>query len=100
MKFTGLDLRPGDAMKRQSSSSTHRTACGQITSAADGATVRANGIAVSPAIGPLPANYVPRTLGEATSTGLLWQATARAARHVSGWAARRLGRHAGPDTRR
>jgi hypothetical protein len=52
---------------------------------------RPDGIAVSPAIGPLPAIYVPRTPGEATSTGLLWQAAARAARHVSGWAARRLG---------
>jgi hypothetical protein len=62
-----------------------------MTSAADAATGRPDGIAVSPAIGPLPAIYVPRTPGEATSTGLLWQATARAARHVSRWAARHLG---------
>ena len=80
-------------MKKQSPSATHRRARGQVTSAADGAAVRPDGIAVSPAIGPLPAIYVPRTLGEATSTGLLWQASARAARHVSAWAARRLGRH-------
>jgi hypothetical protein len=87
-------------MKQQSPLMTHCRARGQVTSAVDGATVRPDGIAVSPAIGPLPAIYVPRTPGEAASTGLLWQATARAARHVSGWAAHRLGRHAWPDTRR
>lgn len=78
-------------MNKQSLSAAHRRARGRMTSAADSAPGRPDGIAVSPAIGPLPAIYVPRTPGEATSTGLLWQATARAARQVSGWAARRLG---------
>jgi hypothetical protein len=79
-------------MKKQSPPMTHRRARGQMTSAADTAAAgRPEGIAVSPAIGPLPAIYVPRMPGEATSTGLLWQAIARAARHVSRWAARHLG---------
>lgn len=81
-------------MKKQAPLAAHRRAHDQVTSAGDGATARPDGIAVSPAIGPLPAIYVPRTPGEATSTGPLWQATARAARYVSGWAARHLGRHA------
>jgi hypothetical protein len=57
-----------------------------------------DGIAISPAIGPLPPIYVPRP-GEISSTGLLWHATAQAARRAGRWAARRLGnttRRAGP----
>jgi hypothetical protein len=77
MKFTGPDL-------------IANSPDGQRAPTADTAPGRPDGIAVSPAIGPLPAIYVPRTPGEATSTGLLWQATARAVRQVSGWAARRL----------
>jgi len=46
-------------------------------------------VAVSPAIGPLPAIYVPPR-GEAGSTGLLWRATARSARRAGGWATRHL----------
>jgi hypothetical protein len=83
--------RPGDV---RAARGHHR---GRVTFAADAATGRPDGIAVSPAIGPLPAIYVPLTPGEATSTALLWQATARAARRVSGWAARRL-RTARPAT--
>ena len=77
-------------MKNQSPPPTHRRACSQMTSGSDAAAGRPDGIAVSPAIGPLPAIYVPRMPGEATSTGLLWQAIARATRHLSGWVARHL----------
>ena len=78
-------------MKKPSPRRAHGKARGQMTSAADATTGRPDGFAVSPAIGPLPAIYVPRTPDEATSTGLLWQAAARAVRHVSDWAARHLG---------
>jgi hypothetical protein len=46
-------------------------------------------VTVSPAVGPLPAIYVPQP-GEAGSAGLLWRATARSARRAGGWATRRL----------
>ena len=96
MKFIGLDLLAGargqpHRLADIENPAAHRGTRGQGAYAADSAAGRPDGIAVSPAIGPLPAIYVPRTPGEATSTGLLWQAIARAARHVSGWAARHPG---------
>jgi hypothetical protein len=47
-------------------------------------------IAISPAIGPLPAIYVPRAPGESGPIGLLWHVTARAARLAGEWATRHL----------
>lgn len=46
-------------------------------------------IAVSPAIGLLPAIYVPATPGQANPAGLLWLAIT----HAAGWAARWATRH-------
>jgi glycine cleavage system H protein len=45
-------------------------------------------IAVSPAIGPLPAIYVPAAPSQASTTGLPWPAMVRAARWVARWATR------------
>jgi glycine cleavage system H protein len=49
-----------------------------------------NPIAVSPAIGPLPAIYVPSAPGEASTSSLPGPAIARAARLAARWAARHL----------
>jgi glycine cleavage system H protein len=49
-------------------------------------------IAVSPAIGPLPAIYVPAAPGQASPAGLLWLAVA----HAAGWAARWAAHHHPP----
>jgi glycine cleavage system H protein len=46
--------------------------------------------AVSPAIGPLPAIYVPSSPSQASRTSLLWHAAVRAARRADGWAVRHL----------
>ena len=48
--------------------------------------------AIGPATGSLPPISVPR-LGEVGSTGLLWHATAQAARRAGGWAAHHLRQH-------
>ena len=49
-------------------------------------------IAVSPALGPVPPVYVPRTRAEAAAASLLWHPAARAARRGAGRAIRRLDR--------
>jgi hypothetical protein len=46
-------------------------------------------VAISPAIGPLPAIYVPRR-GEAGGTGVLFRATAWSAHRACGWDTRHL----------
>jgi hypothetical protein len=46
-------------------------------------------LAISPAIGPLPAIYVPQP-GEARDTGVLWRAIARSACRAGGWATHHL----------
>jgi hypothetical protein len=53
---------------------------------AKGTETRPDALAVSPAIGPLPAIYVPPPPSQATAVGLLWRATVRA----GGWAVRHL----------
>jgi hypothetical protein len=55
---------------------------------ADAARPRPDPVAVSPALGPVPPVYVPRTRAEAAAASLLWHPAARAA----GRAARRLDR--------
>jgi hypothetical protein len=49
-------------------------------------------IAVSPALGPVPPVYVPRTRAEAAAASLLWHPAARAACRAAGRAVRRLDR--------
>jgi glycine cleavage system H protein len=56
---------------------------------ADAPPARPGPIAVSPAIGPLPAIYVAAAPGQASPAGLLWLAVA----HAAGWAARWAARH-------
>jgi hypothetical protein len=67
--------------------------------AADAARSRPDPIAVSPALGPVPPVYVPRTRAEAAAASLLWHPAARAARQAAGRAVRRLdrARHARPS---
>lgn len=43
---------------------------------AESTETRSEAFAVSPAIGPLPAIYVPPSPSQATAPGLLWRATA------------------------
>jgi hypothetical protein len=57
---------------------------------ADAAQSQPDAIAISPAIGPLPAIYVPRTPGKSGPIGPLWHVTARAARLAGRWATRHL----------
>jgi hypothetical protein len=47
--------------------------------------------AVSAAVGPLPAVYVPRTPGQAGPVAVLRRACVRALRLAGGWVIRRLG---------
>ena len=49
--------------------------------------------AISPAVGPVPAIYVPQSPGEPSATGLLWHAEAQAARRARDWAACHLPHH-------
>ena len=62
------------------------------TAAADAARPRPDPVAVSPALGPVPPVYVPRTRAEAAAASLLWHPAARAARRGAGRAIRRLDR--------
>src|SRR5215472_13557443 len=56
--------------------------------------------ATSPAVGPLPPIYVPRS-PQAATIGLLWPAALRAARRASAWVTRHHPQHgpAGQDGR-
>jgi hypothetical protein len=57
-----------------------------------------DGIVISPAIGPLPAVYVPQTPDALTADALLWQATARSTRLLASWLIRHLRHgHAAPN---
>jgi hypothetical protein len=65
---------------------------------ADAARSQPDPITISPAIGPLPAIYVPPAPGEPSPVGLLWHLTARVARLAGRWATRHLP-HRHPATR-
>jgi hypothetical protein len=57
----------------------------EATAAADSGEPEA--FAVSPAVGPVPAIYVPQSPSEPSATDLLWQAEAQLARQARSWAA-------------
>jgi hypothetical protein len=59
---------------------------GKEATSSDAARSQPDQIAISPALGPLPAIYVPRAPGEGSPVGLLWRVTARAARLAGQWA--------------
>jgi hypothetical protein len=63
------------------------------TPSTEDTTAREGALAISPAVGPLPAIYVPPTPGQKTRFSLLWRATAQAARDAGGWAARHRPRY-------
>jgi hypothetical protein len=65
--------------------------------AADAAPAQPDPIAISPAIGPVPPVYVPRSPNQAATTGLVWHATVRAVRLVGRWVIRRPHRRATHD---
>jgi len=67
------------------------TGDGEAAGSADDNT-RPTGVAVSPAVGPLPPIFVPRS-PQASTTGLLWPAALRAARRASTWVTRHRPRH-------
>jgi len=48
---------------------------------------------ISPAVGPVPAIYVPQSPSEPSATGLFWYAEAQAARRARSWAACHLPHH-------
>jgi hypothetical protein len=60
---------------------------GKPAASADSERSRPDPIAVSPAFGPVPPIYVPRTRAEAAAASPLWRLAVRAAR--SGWLRRR-----------
>ena len=60
------------------------------TPAADEADARTDAFAVSPAIGPLPATYVPRSPSPGTGPGSLWHAAILAAGRIIRYAGGRL----------
>lgn len=76
------------------------TSGGSATASADGGGRKLDGVAISPAVGPLPAIYVPQSPSEPGATGLLWHAGAQAARRARIWYARHLPHHdPGPPAR-
>jgi hypothetical protein len=68
------------------------SSAGQPTASADAARSRPDPIAVSPALGPLPPVYVPRTRADAAAASPLLRPAVRAARRAAGWAVRWLDR--------
>lgn len=71
----------------------HPPTAGDGEAAAAPDTRRPDGEAVSPAVGPIPAIYVPQSPGEASSTGLLRHVALRAARLAASWATRHQPQH-------
>jgi glycine cleavage system H protein len=69
-----------------------------VTASADDGEHEPEVFAVSPAIGPVPAIYVPQSPTEQGITGPLWQAEAEAVRRAGGWVACHLPHH-GPECR-
>ncbi|MEU8849460.1 hypothetical protein AB0C70_25135 [Streptomyces sp. NPDC048564] len=50
-------------------------------------------VAVTPAIGPIPAIYIPRSSNKAGAADQFWFAAVRAARKAARWATRCLSHH-------
>jgi hypothetical protein len=65
----------------------------EATTSADSCEHRPEVFAISPAIGPVPAIYVPQSPTEQSATGLLCYAEAEATRRSRSWAARHLPHH-------
>jgi hypothetical protein len=65
---------------------------GKPAATADAERSRPDPIAVSPALGPVPPIYVPRTRAEAAAASALWRPAWRAARLAGGRAVRCLDR--------
>ena len=65
----------------------------EATASADAGEHEPEGLAISPAIGPLPAIYVPQSPSEPSATGLLWHAETQLARLARSWAACHLPHH-------
>jgi glycine cleavage system H protein len=65
----------------------------ESTAPADSGEHRPEGFAISPAIGPVPAIYVPQSPSEPSATGLLWHAEAEVTREARNWAACHLLHH-------
>jgi glycine cleavage system H protein len=63
------------------------------TASADSGEDKPDAFAISPAIGPVPAIYVPESSSEPSATDLLWHAEAEAARQARRWAACHLPHH-------
>ena len=65
----------------------------EAAAAPDGGGNKPDVFAISPAIGPVPAIYVPQAPSEASATGLLWHAETQLARQARSWAACHLPHH-------
>ena len=65
----------------------------EATASADSGEHQPEVFAVSPAVGPLPAIYVPQSPSEPGATGLLWQAETQLVRQAGSWAACHLLHH-------
>jgi hypothetical protein len=70
----------------------HPAAAGDGKAAGSADDTRRPAGALSPAAGPLPSIYVPRS-PQASSTGLLWPAVLRAARRAGTWVTRQRPQH-------
>jgi hypothetical protein len=70
----------------------------EATESADAGEHKPDGFAISPAIGPLPAIYVPQSPSKSSAAGLFWHAEAQAARQARSRAACHLPLH-GPECR-
>jgi glycine cleavage system H protein len=71
---------------------------GDEEAAADGPGNKPQVFAISPAIGPVPAIYIPQSPTEPSATGLLWRAETQVVRQARSWVACHLPHH-GPDCR-
>jgi glycine cleavage system H protein len=65
----------------------------EATASADSGEHKPEVFAISPAIGPVPAIYVPQSPDEPGATGLLWHAEAQVAWRARSWAACHLPHH-------
>jgi uncharacterized protein (DUF427 family) len=91
--------RPGHQMCRRTvNKQVHPAAAirdGHRMPSAGGSYVRPDAFAVSPAVGPLPAIYVPASPGRASPVSRLGHAAVRAARQAGRWAVRTLSQQLG-----
>jgi glycine cleavage system H protein len=65
----------------------------EATASVDSGEDKPEVFAISPAIGPLPAIYVPQSPSEPSATDLLWQAEAQVAQQARSWATCHLPHH-------